>query len=104
MAAIIQESKPDVLFCDSSSVNKIADVLNTITGQPTLKISTVAYDNFTVYSNVISTAADFLVRKKRQIHKNHPSALVYSSGTTGVPKGIYVSDDAIKFALMSLKT
>lgn len=104
MIAIFEESKPDVLFCNSSSVDKIADILNTITRQPTLKISTVVYDDFTVYSNVISTTADLLVRKKKQIHKNHPCALVYSSGTTGAPKGIFLSDDAIKFVIMSFKT
>lgn len=99
------ESKPDVLFCNSSSVNAIADVLSTMARQPTLKISTVARDDFTVYSDVISTTDEVsFVRKKKQIDKNHPCALVYSSGTTGVPKGIYLSDDAMKSVIISLKT
>lgn len=100
---MIEESKPDVLFCDTSSVNIVANILNTISRQPTLKISTAAYEHFTVYSNMINIAEDLFVRKKKLVHKNHPCALIYSSGTTGVPKGIYLSDDAIKATLTSVK-
>lgn len=103
LEALINESKPDVIFCSSSSINIIADILNTTTHQPTLKISTMIKGGFTIYDNFITPSDDLFVEITKSISQYRPFALIYSSGTTGVPKGIYLSEDAIKFALISFK-
>ncbi|VVC39223.1 Hypothetical protein CINCED_3A008360 [Cinara cedri] len=103
-AALINESKPDVIFCSVSSTHIIADILNTVTHQPKLKISTVVQDGFSTYDNMIGCApGDLFVTPTKSVSKNRPFALIYSSGTTGIPKGIYLSDDAVKSALISFK-
>lgn len=87
-----------------SSIQIIADVLNTVAHQPTLKISTMVQDGFMSYDKIVSCApSDLFVTPSKSISKNRPFALIYSSGTTGIPKGIYLSDDAIKSALISFK-
>jgi len=104
LAELINESKPSVLFCNTFSISIITDVLNTITHKPILKISTVIREGFTAYSNIVVTADEtLLVRPIKSKNSMGPCAIIYSSGTTGTPKGIYLSDDAMKSALISFK-
>jgi 4-coumarate--CoA ligase len=82
----------------------MTDVLNNITHQPILKISTMARDGFTTYSSIVVAAEEILfVRLIKSKNPIGPRAIIYSSGTTGTPKGIYLSDDAMKSALISFK-
>lgn len=104
MAAIIEELKPDVMFCSWYSIDTVVDILSTVTHRPTLKISTTNRDGFAVHSNmVVSSDHHSFEYFTKSNDKNHPCAIVYSSGTTGIPKGIYLSDDAIKGAIMAFK-
>ncbi|XP_022178856.1 luciferin 4-monooxygenase-like isoform X2 [Myzus persicae] len=104
LTELINESKPSVLFCNTFSINIITDILNTITHQPTLKISTMIRDGFTAYSNIVVAADEISsVRPIKSKSPIGPCAIIYSSGTTGTPKGIYLSDDAMKSALISFK-
>ncbi|XP_060846886.1 uncharacterized protein LOC132926542 [Rhopalosiphum padi] len=104
LIALIDESKPSVLFCNTLSISTITDVLNNITHQPILKISTMVRDGFTTYSSIVVAAEEILyVRPIKSKNPIGPCAIIYSSGTTGTPKGIYLSDDAMKSALISFK-
>ncbi|KAL4090317.1 hypothetical protein QTP88_025178 [Uroleucon formosanum] len=104
LAELINESKPSILFCNTFSINILTDILNTITHQPILKISTIIRDGFTAYSNIVVTADEILlIRPIKSKSSMGPYAIIYSSGTTGTPKGIYLSDDAMKSALISFK-
>lgn len=66
-----------------------------------MKITTTNCDDFIAYSNMVLT--DNFVRLTKSINTNRPCAIVYSSGTTGIPKGIYLSDDALKSASITFK-
>jgi len=104
LTTLINESKPSVVFCNNHSINIIAEILNTITHQPILKISDTIHDGFTAYSNIVVAKDDILlVRPIKSKKPIGPCAIIYSSGTTGAPKGIYLSDDAMKSALISFK-
>jgi len=101
---LINESKPSVLFCNTLSINIITDILNDITNQPILKISTTVCDGFTTYSSIVIAVEDILfIRPIKSKNPVGPCAIIYSSGTTGTPKGIYLSDNALKSALISFK-
>ncbi|XP_027845831.2 uncharacterized protein LOC114126147 [Aphis gossypii] len=101
---LINESKPNVLFCNTFSINIMTDILNNITSQPILKISTIVCDGFTTYSSIVVAVEDNLfIRPIKSKNPVGPCAIVYSSGTTGTPKGIYLSDNALKSALISFK-
>ncbi|XP_015376110.1 PREDICTED: luciferin 4-monooxygenase-like [Diuraphis noxia] len=76
LTTLINESKPSVFFCDTHSINIIAEILNTITHQPILKISNMIHDGFTAYSNIVVAEYDI---------------------------SLYLSDDAMKSALISFK-
>lgn len=102
LEALINESKPDVVFCSASSVNNISDVLNNTTHRPKVKMSTILRNGFRAYSDIVTTEHSFVLPKK-SLNNNYPRAIVFSSGTTGVPKGVYLSDDAIKFAAITFK-
>ncbi|VVC39226.1 Hypothetical protein CINCED_3A002754 [Cinara cedri] len=101
---LINESKPEVMFCSDYSTKTIADILYDIVHKPAFKISKSVYDGFTTYSSIIASSTNLFVQPSKSVNKNRPCALIYSSGTTGVPKGIYLSEDAIKYALTSFKT
>jgi 4-coumarate--CoA ligase len=104
LIALIEESKPTVLFCNTFSIRTIKDVLNNITHQPILKISTMVRDGFTTYMSIVVAAEQVLfVRPIKSKNPIGPCAIIYSSGTTGTPKGLYLSDDAMKSALISFK-
>ncbi|XP_060852797.1 uncharacterized protein LOC132930768 isoform X2 [Rhopalosiphum padi] len=104
LIATIDESKPSVLFCNTFSISTITDVLNNITHQPILKISTMVRDGFTTYSSIFVAAEEIsFVRPIKSKNPIGPCAIIYSSGTTGTPKGIYLSDDAIKSTLIMIK-
>lgn len=104
MTTLINESKPSVLFCNTHSINIVAEILQTITHRPTLKISDMIHDSFTAYSNIVVAEEEISsVRPIKSKNPIGPCAIIYSSGTTGVPKGIYLSDDAMKSALISFK-
>lgn len=104
LAAMIEELKPDVIFCSRYSIDTVVDTLSKVTHRPTLKISTTNHDDFAVYSNmVVSSGHHSFEYSIKSVGKNHPCTIVYSSGTTGIPKGIYLSDDAIKGAIMAFK-
>lgn len=81
----------------------ITDILNNIIHKPKLKISTSVQDGFTAYSNIVALVDGLYVQPSKSVRKNRPFTIIYSSGSTGVPKGIYLSEDAIKFALISFK-
>lgn len=99
----INETKPEVMFCNDNSMDKIVDILNDIMHKPKLIISTSMHDGFTTYSNIVESSEHLFIQPSKSVSKTRPCALIYSSGTTGVPKGIYLSEDAIKFALISFK-
>lgn len=103
LQSCINEVNPDVLFCSMSSISKISDILNASTHRPKLKISTTFYDEFTLFSNIIESTTDSFKQPKKIDSKNHPCFILYSSGTTGRQKGVYLSDDAIKSSAMSTK-
>jgi len=61
-------------------------------------------DGFTAYYNIVVAADEtLLVHPIKSKSPIGPHAIIYSSGTTGTPKGIYLSDDAMKSALISFK-
>ena len=61
-------------------------------------------DGFTAYSNIVVAVDEILfVRPTKPKSTIGSGVIIFSSGTTGTPKGIYLSDDAMKSALISLK-
>lgn len=104
LATLIDEAKPDVIFCSAVSANAISDVLNdAVTHRPAVKISTTFQDGFLHYSDIVSADNSFRARPTKPIGKNRPCAIVFSSGTTGTPKAVFLTDDALKSALISFK-
>lgn len=103
LADIVNESRPAVVFCNAYGVGteRMSRLLDGITVEPVLKMSTATCERFTEYADVVNTENSF-VRPKVPANKNNPIAILYTNGTTGVRKGVHLSDSAVKSCVANL--
>lgn len=93
-----------MIFCHTAAAAvALTAALATVGHRPTLKLSTAGREGYVAYATVAAeAAAGSFARPATRTHPNRScAAIVYSSGTTGVPKGVRLSDDAVKSALIS---
>ena len=107
LSSILISTKTDVLFCLDAIYEKVSESVDLSTIKTTIMLSATDSLSFPMrlaakvkskyktggainWRQFISDSAPF---EEKQYEKDYPAAIVYTGGTTGVPKGAKLSND-----------
>lgn len=81
------------VFCDPQHLKTLSKSINAMSVQPALVVTTDAENE--EFRALTKTEGEFKVYEVRDVQK-HVAMIFFSSGTTGVPKGIQISDVSVQ--------
>lgn len=87
VAYIINDCKPEVIFCSDDKLSELNTALNTISHKPTI-----------ININKAEADCESYVNSSKDIYiddKEKTAVIIYTSGTTGNPKGVMLSFNSI---------
>lgn len=81
------------VFCDPPHLKTLSKSINAMSVQPALVVTTDAENE--EFRALTKTEGELKVYEVRDVQK-HVVMIFFSSGTTGVPKGIQISDVSVQ--------
>uniref|UniRef100_A0A1B6HLA2 AMP-dependent synthetase/ligase domain-containing protein n=2 Tax=Homalodisca liturata TaxID=320908 RepID=A0A1B6HLA2_9HEMI len=83
------------VFCDSKYLSSVKKSVNKFKNQPSFLLTTNTQDS--TFMSIINCKKEFRIYEVKDV-KTHVPLILFSSGTTGVPKGIQISDIGIQLS------